>query len=106
MWQKRCLIVAPVLAYVVFLSASLPSCGSSNSSSAPPAPTSTPITLIGVRICSLSTEASAATQCVQPASDRINSATSQQFFAQGQFSSNGVITYQDISTSATWFVNN
>jgi hypothetical protein len=29
-----------------------------------------------------------------------------QFFAQGQFSSNGVNSFQDISSSATWFVNN
>ena len=53
MWQKRCLVVAPVLAYVivmVVMTTLLPSCGSS-STTATPVPTATPITLIVMRIC-------------------------------------------------------
>ncbi len=104
MWQKRCLIIAPVLAYVAFMCASLPSCGSSTST-ASPFPTSTPITLISMRICS--TAPSTTAQCTQPPSVHLFLGSQMnELFAQGAFSSNGVITFQNTSESATWFVNN
>ena len=111
MWFRRCLIIAPVLGYVLVLSLLLPSCGSSNTSSTAPVSTSTPITLIVMRVCSQPPSTSAA--CIQPASAQIPgpgtpsaSPTPTQFFAQGEFSSNGVSSFQDVSSSATWFVNN
>ncbi len=104
MWQKRCLIVVPVVAYLVFMCVLLPSCGSSNSSSASPAPTATPITLVSILICSAAPSTTA--QCDQPPVVNLNRGQNKQLFAQGAFSSNGVITFQDISVSATWFVNN
>jgi len=107
MWQKRCLVVAPVLAYVIVMivmTTLLPSCGSS-STTATPAPTATPITLIEIRICTAPPSTAAA--CAQlTTAELFLKTTNDQFFAQGQFSSNGVNTFQDISSSATWFVNN
>ena len=105
MWQKRCLIVAPVVAYLAFMCISVLSCGSSGSGSASPAPTATPITLISMRICSAAPSTTA--QCDQPPSEFVAlSKPLIPLFAQRAFSSNGVITFQDITTSATWFVNN
>ena len=107
MWQKKCLVVAPVLAFVV--TTLLLSCGGS-SSTVSPSPTSTPITLVGIRIC---TQAPSTTPefvgglCTQLTTTEVTlSTSSNQFFAQGAFSSNGVITVQSISDSTTWFVNN
>ena len=103
MWFRRCLIVAPVLGYVLVLSILLPSCGTSYSSSTP-APTSTPITLIVMRVCSQQTTTNAA--CTPPVSDQVALSSQVQLFAQGEFSSNGISSYRDVSSSATWFVNN
>ena len=106
MWQKRCLVVAPVLAYVivmVVMTTLLPSCGSS-STTATPVPTATPITLIVMRICAQAPFNGAA--CTQATTAEIPSSTQTEFFAQGEFSSNGVSSFNNISQSATWFVNN
>jgi hypothetical protein len=106
MWQKRCLVVAPVLAYVivmVVMTTLLPSCGSS-STTATPVPTATPITLIVMRICAQAPSNGAA--CTQATTAEIPLSTQTEFFAQGEFSSNGVSTFNNISQSATWFVNN
>jgi hypothetical protein len=106
MWQKRCLVVAPVLAYVivmVVMTTLLPSCGSS-STTATPVPTATPITLIVMRICAQAPSNGAA--CTQATTAEIPSSTQTEFFAQGEFSSNGVSSFNNISQSATWFVNN
>jgi hypothetical protein len=107
MWQKRCLVVAPVLAYVivmVVMTTLLPSCGSS-STTATPVPTATPITLIVMRICAQDPSNGAA--CTQATTAELFLKTkNNQFFAQGEFSSNGVSTFNNISQSATWFVNN
>jgi hypothetical protein len=102
MWQKRCLIVAPVLAFV--MTTLLLSCGGSSSSSAPIA-TATPITLIVMRVCAEPPSTAAA--CPQAATAKIPlNFKNYQFYAQGEFSSNGVSTFQDVSSSATWFVDN
>ena len=102
MWQKRCLIVAPVLAFVMMTL--LLSCGGSSSNSTP-APTSTPITLIGIKICAQAP--STVALCTPLGTTEIFlHTTNNQVYAQGAFSSNGMITFQDISDSATWFVNN
>jgi|GEM_PF-7008437 len=106
MWQKRCLVVAPVLAYVivmVVMTTLLPSCGSS-STTATPVPTATPITLIVMRICAQAPSNGAA--CTQATTAEIPPSTQTEFFAQGEFSSNGVSSFNNISQSATWFVNN
>ena len=106
MWQKRCLVVAPVLAYVivmVVMTTLLPSCGSS-STTATPVPTATPITLIVMRICAQAPSNGAA--CTQATTAEIPLSTQMEFFAQGEFSSNGVSSFNNISQSATWFVNN
>ena len=104
MWQKRCLIIGSVLAYVFIMTTLLPSCGSSSSTSTP-SPTSTPITLIGIRICAAAPSNGAA--CTQATTAELFlETTGDQFFAQGSFSSNGVISFNGISSSATWFVNN
>jgi hypothetical protein len=106
MWQKRCLVVAPVLAYVIVMfvmTTLLPSCGSS-STTATPVPTATPITLIVMRICAQAPSNGAA--CTQATTAEIPPSTQTEFFAQGEFSSNGVSTFNNISQSATWFVNN
>ena len=106
MWQKRCLVVAPLLAYVivmVVMTTLLPSCGSS-STTATPVPTATPITLIVMRICAQAPSNGAA--CTQATTAEIPPSTQTEFFAQGEFSSNGVSTFNNISQSATWFVNN
>jgi hypothetical protein len=107
MWQKKCLVVAPVLAYVIVMlvmTTLLPSCGSS-SSSATPVPTSTPITLIEIRVCAEAPSTGAA--CTQDTTAEIPLGKRNfPFFAQGEFSSNGISTFQNITNSATWFVNN
>ncbi len=104
MWQKRCLIVGSVLAYVFIMTTLLPSCGSSSSTSTP-SPTATPITLIEMRVCAESPSNGAA--CTQATTDEFLLKTvNNQLFAQGEFSSNGVSTFNNISQSATWFVNN
>jgi hypothetical protein len=106
MWQKRCLIVAPALAYVIvtiLMTTLLPSCGSS-STTATPAPTATPITLILIRVCAEAPSNGAA--CTQATTAEIPLTTEMEFFAQGEFSSNGISTFNNISQSATWFVNN
>jgi hypothetical protein len=102
MWQKRCLVVAPVLAFV--MTTLLLSCGSSSTSPTPVA-TATPITLIVMRVCAQAPSTGAA--CTQATTATIPLSTKNyQFFAQGEFSSNGVSTFQDVSDSATWFVDN
>ena len=102
MWRTRCLVIAPVLAFV--MTTLLLSCGGGTSTTAP-IPTTTPITLIAVRICTQAPSTTAS--CAQATSFKVFLATKgNQFFAQGQFSSNGVNSFQDISSSATWFVNN
>jgi hypothetical protein len=102
MWQKRCLVVAPVLAYV--MTTLLLSCGSSSSTPVP-SPTATPITLIAMRVCAQAPSNGA--QCTQATTAEIPVSTvNYEFFAQGEFSSNGFSTFQNISPSATWFVNN
>ena len=103
MWQKRCLIIGSVLAYVFVMTALLPSCGSS-SSTATPSPTATPITLIEMRVCAEAPSNGAA--CTQNTAAEIPLGTQKQFFAQGEFSSNGVSSFNNISPSATWFVDN
>jgi len=106
MWQKRCLVVAPILAYVIVMivmTTLLPSCGSS-STTATPVPTATPITLIVMRICAQAPSTGAA--CTQMTTAEIALSSTAQFFAQGEFSSNGVSTFQEVTQSATWFVNN
>jgi hypothetical protein len=101
MWQKKCLVVAPVLAFV--MTTLLLSCGGSTSTSAP-APTSTPITLIVMRVCA---QAPSNAACTQAATAEIPLSTKNfEFYAQGEFSSNGISSFQNISQSATWFVNN
>ena len=102
MWRKRCLVIAPVLAFV--MTTLLLSCGGSTSRTAP-VPTSTPITLIVIRVCAQAPSNGAA--CTQATTAEIPlSFPNFQFFAQGQFSSNGVNTFNNISPSAAWFVNN
>ena len=102
MWRTRCLVIAPVLAFV--MTTLLLSCGGGTSTTAP-IPTTTPITLIAVRICTQAP--STTTSCAQATSFQVFlGSKGDQFFAQGQFSSNGVNSFQDISSSATWFVNN
>lgn len=101
MWQKRCLVIVPVLAFV--MTTLLLSCGSSSNPSAP-APTSTPITLVLMRICAQ--PPSTTSECAQVTAAKIALLASHVFYAQGQFSSNGVITFQNVSPSASWFVNN
>ncbi len=102
MWQKRCLIVGPVLAFV--MTTLLLSCGGGSSSSAP-SPTVTPITLIVMRVCAQAPSTGAA--CTQATSAEIPLSTDDyEFYAQGEFSSNGISTFQNISPSANWFVNN
>lgn len=103
MWQKRCLVVAPVLAFV--MTTLLLSCGGS-SSTALPSPTATPITLIQLRICEQAPSNGAA--CTQATTDEIPLMSSNSFllYAQGEFSSNGIISFQSIGESVTWFVNN
>jgi hypothetical protein len=101
MWQKRCLVVAPVLAFVMMTL--LLSCGGS-SSNPTPTPTATPITLIAVRVCAQFPSNGAA--CTQATTAEIPlNTTDYQFWAQGEFSSNGISTFQAISASATWFVS-
>jgi len=114
MWPKRCLVIAPVLVYVMVvttlgMTTLLPSCGSSTSV-ATTVPTSTPITLVGARICtqppSIVPELVGGL-CTQLTTAQIPlGVANAQFVAQGTFSSNGVITVQSISDTATWFVNN
>ena len=101
MWRKRCLVIAPVLAFV--MTTLLLSCGGGTSTTAP-VPTSTPITLIVIRICAQAPSTGAA--CTQATTAAIPLSTQVEFFAQGQFSSNGVNTFNNISQSAAWFVNN
>jgi hypothetical protein len=102
MWRTRCLVIAPVLAFV--MTTLLLSCGGGTSTTAP-IPTTTPITLIAVRICTQPPSTTAS--CAQATSFQVFlGSKGDQFFAQGQFSSNGVNSFQDISSSATWFVNN
>jgi hypothetical protein len=103
MWQKRCLIIGSVLAYVFIMTTLLPSCGSSSSTSTP-SPTSTPITLIQMRVCAQAPSNGAA--CTQATTAEIPLTTQTEFFAQGQFSSNGISSFNNISPSATWFVDN
>ena len=100
MWRKRCLVIAPVLAFV--MTTLLLSCGGGTSTTAP-VPTSTPITLIVIRVCALAPSNAA---CTQATTAEIRLSTQVEFFAQGQFSSNGVNTFNNISQSAAWFVNN
>ena len=99
--QKRCLVVLPVLVFV--MTTLLLSCGGSSTNTLP-APTSTPITLIVMRICA--TPPSDAAACTQATTAKIPLSTQVEFFAQGEFSSNGVSTFQNISQSATWFADN
>lgn len=102
MWQKRCLVVAPFLAFVI--TTLLLSCGGGSSNSAPIA-TATPITIIAVRVCTEAPSTGAA--CTQATSVEIPLSTpDKQFYAQGEFSSNGVSSFNNISPSASWFVNN
>ena len=101
MWRTRCLVIAPVLAFV--MTTLLLSCGGGTSTTAP-VPTSTPITLIVIRICAQAPSTGAA--CTQATTAAIPLSTQVEFFAQGQFSSNGVNTFNNISQSAAWFVNN
>jgi hypothetical protein len=101
MWQKRCLVVAPVLAFV--MTTLLLSCGSNSSSSAPVA-TATPITLIVMRICGQPPSGAACTQATTAEIPLKHQ--NYEFYAQGEFSSNGVSSFQNVSQSATWFVNN
>jgi hypothetical protein len=101
MWTKRCLVIAPVLAFV--MTAFLLSCGGSSNNVAP-IPTTTPITLIAIRICS---QLPSTTPCPPLGVVRIPlGAQDFQLWAQGQFSSNGVNTFSNISGSATWFLDN
>jgi hypothetical protein len=102
MWPKRCLIVAPVLAFV--MTAMLLSCGGSSSTSTP-SPTATPITLIAIRVCAQVPSNGAGCTPASTAEIPLNT-TDYQFWAQGQFSSNGVNTFQNISLSATWYISN
>jgi len=103
MWQRRCLVVAPVLAFV--MTTLLMSCGNNSSSNSAPAPTSTPITLIVMRVCAQAPSTGAA--CTQATTAEIPLSTKNfEFYAQGEFSSNGISTFQNISPSATWFVDN
>ena len=101
MWTKRCLVIAPVLAFV--MTAFLLSCGGSSNNAAP-VPTDTPITLIAIRICGQLPSSAPCTPSgpVQIPLGKHN----YQLWAQGQFSSNGVNTFSNISASATWFVDN
>jgi hypothetical protein len=102
MWQKRCLVVAPVLAFV--MTTLLLSCGGSSNNSTPIA-TDTPITLIVMRVCAQPPSTGAA--CTQATTAEIPlKFKNYEFYAQGEFSSNGVSTFQNISQSATWFVDN
>jgi hypothetical protein len=104
MWQKRCLVLAPVLAFVMMTL--LLSCGGS-SSTATPSPTATPITLIAMRVCAQAPSNGA--QCTQATTAEIPLQSSNgefELFAQGEFSSNGFSTFENISPSATWFVSN
>jgi len=102
MWQKKCLIVVPVLAFV--LTTLLLSCGGSSSTTAA-SPTATPITLIAIRVCAQAPSNGAG--CTPAGTAAIPlSTTDYEFFAQGQFSSNGINTFQNISQSATWFLSN
>ncbi|MGH9353683.1 MAG: hypothetical protein ACRD2G_16240, partial [Terriglobia bacterium] len=91
MWQKRCLIIAPMLAFV--MTTLLLSCGGSTSNPVPVS-TSTPITLIVMRVCAQAPSTGAA--CTQAATAEIPLSTKDfQFFAQGEFSSNGISTFQN-----------
>lgn len=102
MWQKKCLVLAPVLAFV--MTTLLLSCGGS-SSTATPSPTATPITLIEMRVCAQAPSNGA--QCTQATEAEIPlNTTDYQFWAQGEFSSNGFSSFQNISLSATWFISN
>ncbi len=106
MWRKRCLVIAPALGFV--MASLLLSCGGSSTSTAP-VPTSTPVTLVAVRMCTAATAASPVPTngpCAQPTPLRIDTEKSFNFSAQGQFSSNGVITYGDITAHANWFTSN
>lgn len=98
MWRKRCLVIVPVLGFI--MAALLLSCGSSSTTTTP-VPTSTPVTLVVLRICSK--QPPTGTAC--PAPTPVALPTSQKFslFAQGQFSSNGEQTYKDITQTASWF---
>ncbi|HZO80096.1 MAG TPA: hypothetical protein VFB33_00245 [Candidatus Binataceae bacterium] len=100
MWRKRCLVIVPVVGFVA--SALLLSCGG-GSSNPIPLPTATPVTLVGVRICSKFPSATAA--CPVPTPVGVDISTTFGLFAQGQFSSNGVISYEDITQNANWFSN-
>jgi hypothetical protein len=95
------MVIAPVLAFV--MTALLLSCGSSSTSSAPVA-TATPITLIAIRICGQLPSSAACTPS-GPVQIPLG-AQDYQLWAQGQFSSNGVNSFSNISASATWFVDN
>ncbi len=103
MWWKRCLVIAPALIFV--MTALLLSCGGGSSGPGLPVPTSTPITLIAIRVCLQAPSNGAG--CTPASSVKIPLSWKDfEFFAQGQFSSNGVNTFDNISPSATWFVNN
>ncbi|HVB79605.1 MAG TPA: hypothetical protein VNE82_06605 [Candidatus Binataceae bacterium] len=97
------MVIAPALAFV--MTTLLLSCGGSSTSNSLPAPTATPITLIVMRVCAQPPSTGAA--CTQATTAKIPlSAKNYEFYAQGEFSSNGISTFQNISQSATWFVNN
>lgn len=103
MWWKRGLVIGPALLYV--MTSLLLSCGGSSSDSTLPSPTATPITLVEVRACNAPPTTYA--PCAAPSAVSVPLSTSNlELWAQGQFSSNGVQSYNDISSSATWFVNN
>lgn len=103
MWQKRCLVVAPVLAFV--MTTLLLSCGGSSSNSTAAA-TATPITLIVMRVCAQPPSNGAACTQATTAEIPLQSSNSFELYAQGEFSSNGISTFQNISQTATWFVSN
>lgn len=133
MWRKRCLVILPVLVYVVtalLLSAGMASvllsCGSSSGNSTPE-PTVTPVALIFVRVCQqptvtpspsptatpsstpTATPSPTATpplntqSCAQATSFNMPTSSSLQIYAQGQYNSNGVNTYANITSSVSWF---
>lgn len=82
------------------MAALLLSCGSSSTTTTP-IPTSTPVTLVAMRICSKKPSTNGPCPEAKPTS----LPTSQDFylFAQGTFSSNGIQTYKGITGSASWF---
>ncbi len=102
MWRKRCLVIAPALGFV--MASLLLSCGG-GTSNPPPVPTATPVTLIAVRMCS-EIPAPSTAPCPQPTPAKVKVGSKLSFTAQGQFSSNGVITYEDITSAANWFSSN